>query len=219
MSSISFRGHNARLAYKLSGAHVAQLRCPQLVTSFGLNAEESQAKRVRAFYPHLRVQGTFAMRFDFINWAEFNQGMAWFRAYINSLIDARNPSPMVVRLDDRDFVRLGIPTTGVSFGDHTASMVFSPTITFVSVADPRDKKTSIIKTSQASDFSLPTGDPQAADWFYPDSLLSHPGQLQNYLYDRAVDGAADQAAAIQQTATGQGNGSPWGRGGETPVPQ
>lgn len=202
MSSISLSGANARLSYNLKGAHIAMLRCKQLSISYGVDAQESHAKRYRAFYPYQRVQGGFAMVFDFVNWAEFHKGMVWFQSYIEAVIDQQNPSYMQVQLDSRSFLRLAYPTTGVAFGDHIGSMVFSPTINFLSVADPRDPKSGISSLNKSASAVSSNGDALATNWFYPTSKLNSPGQLQSYLYDQAQQAAAAKAASIQDTLIG-----------------
>jgi hypothetical protein len=198
MSSITLSGANARLSYNLRGAHVAKLRGTQLAVSYGVTAEETHAKRERAFYPHQRVQGTFMLRFDCIHWRESNLVNSWFRNYIEAVIDQQNPSYMQVQLDNRNFLRLAYPTTGVVFGDHKASMVFSPTITFISVADPRDPRSGIQSLNKTvSRATLPPGNQVSTNWFYPTSRLNSPGVLQGYLYNQQQEAAAAAAAKIQ----------------------
>lgn len=202
MGSIDFSGANARLSYNLKGAHVARMRCVALTPSYGVKGAESHARRYRAFYPYRRVQGTFGMTFAFIHWREYEQGMAWFRRYIEEVIDQKGPSYMQVRLDSRNFLRLGYPTTGIAFGDHTGSLVFAPTINFISVADPRDPQSGIDTLNKAvSQTKLPQGQ-TATNWFYPGSKLNHPGQLQSYLYNQVVQTAAEIAAEVQDALNG-----------------
>ena len=55
-----------------------------------------------------------------------------------------------VSLPDRNFSRAGIPITGITFGDHTASMVFNPAITFISVRSADDPKSGVMKAKAAS---------------------------------------------------------------------
>lgn len=200
MSTVNFSGSNARLVYQQGGTHIAELRCKQLAINYGIVAEESHARGKRAFYPHRRVQGEFTMVFDFKGWREYNRGMAWFQGYFNGLLGWKNPTPMLVRMDSRDFLRWGIPTTGVAYGDHTGSMVFSPAITFVSVSDPNDPSTNILKTNQASNFQAQG--PQSAQWFYPDSTLQRPGALQTYLYNQAQEAAVEKVGYVQNMVTG-----------------
>lgn len=197
MSSISYSHANARLSYSLRGSHIAKLRCRQLTHSYGVQGAESHAKRFRAFYPFQRVQGNFSMVFEFIHHDEYKRAMDWFRDYIEAVIEQRNPSYMQVQLDARNFLRLGYPTTGVTFGDHTGSMVFAPTISFISVADPRDSKSGIKSLNQsASRDSLPQGQ-TSTNWFYPTSRFNQPGAMAAYIYNAAAQAAAAAAAEIQ----------------------
>lgn len=197
-TNISLSSANCRLSYSLNGgSHVAKLRCNKLSISYGVQAQETHSRKHRAFYPFQRVQGQFSMTFEFMGWPEFDEGMSWFRSYINAALSLKTPSYMMVQLDSRNFVRLGYPTTGTAFGDHTASMVFAPTITFVSVADPRDPNSAIQSLNKGvSRSDLSPGSIQG-DWFYPESRLQHPGQLASYLYDKTQEEAAARAAALQ----------------------
>lgn len=203
--TLAFSGDNTFLTYRVQGRNrrSSQMRCSRLSTDYSQVSEESHARQYRALYPHLRIQGTFALTFDFIHYTEFNAGMDWFRDYFYALLNALDPSPMLVSVDARDFLRLGIPVKGPAFGDHTASMTFSPTITFISVADPRDPKNSVY-AGDSSSAVLPRSNPVAAQWFYPGSTLNNPGALQRYLYDQAQEAAAVKAAAVQEQIYGMG---------------
>jgi hypothetical protein len=202
MSSVSFSGANARLSYQQGGTHIAEMRCRHLADAYGVVAEESHARSKRAFYPHRRVPGSFMMALEFKGWREFNRGMGWFRDYTSALLGWNDPSPMTVRLDARSFLRLAVPTTGIQYGDHTGSMLFSPTITFVSVMDPRDPGTGIVKKNDVSQADLPNGQ-VSSQWFYPDSQLERPGALQQYLYDQSRDTTSSaRALYVQNMVTG-----------------
>jgi hypothetical protein len=203
MSSLSLRSANTRISYNLDGSHIAKLRCKQLAISYSVQADETHSRQNRAFYPYQRVQGGFAMTFEFMGWPEYAEGMNWFRHYIAAMLARKTPSHMLVQMDSRNFVRLGYPTTGTAFGDHTASMVFSPTIVFVSVADPRDPRSAIKSLNrEASRSDLSAAGTKQADWFYPESRLQHPGALDQYLHDQQQEEAAAKAAAVQDAAAG-----------------
>lgn len=203
MTSLTLSSANTRLSYSLAGSHIAKLRCNRLITSYGVQADETHARKRRAYYPYQRVQGSFAMSFEFIGWDEYNRGMLWFKRYIEDVLAEKKPSYMMVQMDSRKFVRLGYPTTGPQFGDRTASMVFTPTIVFVSVADPRDPNSRIKSLNRGVSHSdLPTAGSTSANWFYPESRLQHPGQLDSYLHDQQEEEAAAKAAAVQDVLTG-----------------
>jgi hypothetical protein len=128
--------------------------------------------------------------------------MEWFKTYIEAVIGQEDPSYMQVALDARNFLRLGYPTSGITCGDHVGSMVFSPTINFISVADPRDPNSTITSLNRAaSSVALPPGQ-TSTNYFYPTSKLNNPGALQSYLYNQQQIAAAAIAAQIQDMING-----------------
>lgn len=206
MANIVHRSANTTLSYQHGGLNQALLRCVRLTTNYAVNSEESHARRTRAFYPHRRSQGSFALTFNFKGWAEYQSAMHWFQAYSDVVLDPNSttPPPVTVTMAARAFRRLGIPTTGIEFGDHTASMVFAPTLTFVSVSDPADPSTAILAASQASQTSEPR-DTISTVYFYPDSIVNNPGKMAKYLYDGVLaSDLAANAAAVQALVDGAG---------------
>lgn len=189
MSAATVRLSNCALAYVTDTAtHEARVRCSQIGIAWSLNAEESHARRTRAFYPHQRTQGDFSLQFQCKGWAEQRTLMNWFRAYAGVIMAAGTanrrvvPPPMAVSVPSRKFLRLGFPTTGFTFGDHLGSMLFTPTITFISVSDPADPRASILTTSQVSTTSFKDATSQERDWFYPGSVNNHPQTLLDLIY-------------------------------------
>jgi hypothetical protein len=184
--NISMTGSNTQFSYS---GNTADLRCSELDFTYTVNSTESHAREHRAFYPHRRSQGSFSLTIDNNQWEEFQSVIAWFRNYATNALNLNNltPPPMTVSMPSRNFLRLGIPTTGMSFGDYVGSMVFSPKIVFVSVSDPGDPSTGILDSSQVSgtDTSLFSG-ADTSLYFYPDSMASSPGVLTKYLYDQAT---------------------------------
>lgn len=187
MGNVTCTNSNSTLSYAYKGGgNVARLRCSTVGYTYSQLAEESHARTHRAFYPHRRSQGMFVIIVDLKNYREFNDAMNWFRDYATAALDLdSNPTspPMSVQVPSRNFSRLGIPVQGMQFGDYVGSMVFSPTIQFISVSDPSDISTAILSASQVSVTNEPKADP-ANIYFYPDSLASYPGKLQSYLYDQ-----------------------------------
>jgi hypothetical protein len=197
---------NTVLAYTHQGvAYQAALRCVKLGINYGLNAEESHSRQTKAFYPHRRHQGSFTLTFAHMHWSEYNAAMSWFAQFaVNALAMAANDPAIYidVSMPSRDFVRSGIPTTGMTFGDHTASMVFNPAITFISARDSSDPQAGIVSSNQVSRWSG-SSDPFPTAYFYPGSVINQPGQLNESLYNSAGDltsviRAAGAAAIIAQ---------------------
>jgi hypothetical protein len=204
-SAISQSSANAALSYTVGSVQrSALLRCSRLSITYGLESQESHARQRRAFYPHRRNQGTFALTFDHKGWREYSEAMTWFQAYARSALDDSGNYAgiaMAVSVPARGFTRSGIPTTGMEFGDHTGSMVFSPTINFISVHDPNDNQTGLLGPSQLLNQISRTQengiDPLAANFFYPDSAVNTPGKLDENLYGPTGVLPPPSSAAIQ----------------------
>ena len=189
--NVSQGSSNIALSYTHQGvSYQAALRCVKLGISYGLNSEESHSRQTKAFYPHRRHQGTFTASFAHMHWSEYNDAMSWFTQFaVNALAMASNDPAIYIDvwMPSRDFSRKGIPTTGMTFGDHTASMVFNPAITFISAQDRSDQSAGILSTSQVSAFSAAPADPFPTAYFYPSSAVNQPGQLNESLYNSAGD--------------------------------
>jgi len=202
MGSFSHSHANAALTYSNRGVNLAKARVPKMSFTYAQNSEESHARQHRAYYPHRRSQGNFSLTFACNGWREFNQLVAWFRDYANIVLNldaAAVPPPMTVAVPSRNFLRLGIPSTGLQYGDHIGSLVFNPTIDFLSVSDPGDSSTAILKINQVSGQSDESGKTAKPSYFYPTQI----GKLEKYLYDQGaaqrVATAAELAAEISAT--------------------
>jgi hypothetical protein len=193
IAPISPKGHrggnaNMALTYTYQGVYYsAMVRCTKLAISYSLNSEESHSRQTKAFYPHRRAQGQFAITLALVGWNEYSQAMGWFTRFARQALAMSSNDPALwveVSMPSRKFTRWGIPTTGMNFGDHTASMVFSPTITFISVRDPNDPSTAILsgRANQISRQSNAGIDPLAVSFFYPSSAVNTPGKLDESLY-------------------------------------
>lgn len=196
MGSFSHSNPNATLSYSSKGTNLARVRVPKLSFTYSQNSQESHARQHRAYYPHRRSQGNFSLTFACNGWREFNRLTAWFREYADIVLNldaAAVPPPMTVAVPSRNFLRLGIPTTGLQYGDHIGSLVFNPTIDFLSVSDPSDSSTAILKISQVSGQSDERNKAAKPSFFYPTQI----GKLEKYLYDQ---GAAQRAATAAELA-------------------
>jgi hypothetical protein len=184
--SFAHTGANTKISYAgNSGTATASVRTSKLSYNYGVTSTESQSRNQRGFYPHRRAQGQFSMTVDCKGYTEFKQLMKFFANYKLVLDGQFNssglPVTMTVSCPVRNFTRVGIPTSGMDDHDQTGSMVFSPELVFVSVADPKDKVTTqLTKTNQLSRFTAPEHAPSGQKDFYPSSTLSLKDQA---LYD------------------------------------
>lgn len=209
MSKIAVSGANCLLSYRSARTNSAKLRCNGISIDYQLNSTESHARQHRAFYPHRRSQGNFSLQFECSGWQESNALSVWLHEYANialNLSASDVPPPMLVSVPSRQFLRLGIPTKGMEFGDHVGSMVFLRKIEFVSVSDPDDPSTSILKRSQASSMTTRSVDP-TANAFYPATVVKRPGRLGDQIYapaDPRVPTSQELSDAISNSGTAGG---------------
>jgi hypothetical protein len=203
-SNVAHLNPNVVLTYNYKGANIAKLRTEDFSFTYSQNSDESHARQHRAYYPHRRSQGSFDISFICKGWREFNSLTAWFRAYANVVLnlDATSvPPPMTIVIPSRNFLRLGIPTTGLQYGDHLGSMVFEPTVSFISVSDPNDPSTAILKVNQVSGQTDERGAAAKPSVFYPTQV----GKLDKVLYDQEAAASAT-ARAISNEIAGVGLG-------------
>jgi hypothetical protein len=160
------RGLNCTLSYS-DGNRLRQyrIRCDMASEGTVMVYEESQARLVRAFYPHRTAQAPFQIRAVLIGQKERKSFTNWLDGYAGFVLDpdlrsSRFP-PMTVNLPSRRFIRVGVPLSGFEYGDHVGSMVWNHVITFESIPVQ-------LSTSNASRPGVvPTAiDPQT-EFFYP----------------------------------------------------
>lgn len=190
---------NCIFSWGRSGAaQILRTRCRGLAHGFDVIAEESHARRTRAFYPRQIAESPFAITLELKGHAEYKAVMDYFRRYVEAFMSAAN-NAMYVIVPSRGFSRLGVPIAGISDGDHVGSNVFLETISFESLYDPADPEL-ISKGQNTSAFSsfdrsMAEGDP-AAKFFYPASASTNdPNATGDTLY------ASDGFGGIGSTLT------------------
>jgi hypothetical protein len=207
--SFSQVGYNATLLYG-GGKYRANVRVSRLNYNYGVTSTESQARDTRAFYPHRRIQGQFAVTVDCKGYKEFTQLMTWLRAYVAALnvqaLSAGTTSMMMdVVVPGRNFLRRGVLTTGIDDHDHVGSNLFSPELVFVALNDPRDALTQL--TTAGAQFQPPQADPGVTLDFYPVSSMTY---TDSQLYDDqgVWSGAALAAIAHESNPVQNNTGGP-----------
>lgn len=175
MGEKGHRGNNAVLSYKAKGkTYSARVRVSEVGYTYGVSSDESHARVFRAFYPHRRAFGQFALTIDCHNYHEFRSLMNWLRAYSETLLTGavstrRVVTTMEVQVPSRRFHRLGILTTGIQDDDHVGAMVWSPTLVLQTVLDYTDPNSQLVRLSNASRFHLPKNGGNDATVFFPAS--------------------------------------------------
>lgn len=168
-----------------------QAYCRGVAHGFDVIAEESHARQTRAFYPRQVAERPFAVTLDLKGYAAYKIAMDYFRKYSESFMVAAN-NAMYVIVPSRNFVRLGVPVSGVSDGDRVGSAEFLSSIVFESVYDPADPDL-VSKNSNTSRYSRFDPSTSAADrpaeFFYPAAASTNdPNASGDLLYDSEIGG-------------------------------
>lgn len=185
--SFAVRGSNGTMSYtdNTKTTFTASVRIKTLTYNYGVASDESHARENRAFYPHRREAGQFAVTLDCIGYKEFKQAMGWLQSYADATLSGAEAnsaivSSMDVSIPARKFHRQGILTTGIDDHNQTASMVFNPELVFLTISDRNDAAIPLITQTSASTFSKPQNTTAGINAFYPASNASFKDSL---LYD------------------------------------
>lgn len=184
----STRGQsNCSLLWSNSGTGYGfRTRARGVSHGFDFIADESHARRHRAFYPKQVAEQPFTLTLELMGYAELKRVMDFLRNYMHSFMNASN-NAMYVSVPSRNFARLGVPIGGVVDEDHVGSNVFLPTVVFETILDPADPRliSGSVNASQFSQFDVAGAEAdRAAKFFYPASLSTNdPNARGDSLYD------------------------------------
>lgn len=189
------QGLNCTLGYSDGKAmHTYRVRVDQISHGSVMVYEESQARTRRAFFPHRRAEDKFSINVILIGQTERQSFVNWLKGYASFVLSTDLAvgqfPPMGVNIPSRDFLKTGVPLTGIEWGDHLGAMVWNHAVIFEAVPsqmDPKSTSRPVAITNQI--------DP-ATEYFYP---------FQNQL-------TGDQAPAVYDTVisalSGDTSGSP-----------
>lgn len=186
---------NCTMSYTAAGGTwLMQTRCNRLGHSFSMVATESQARSTRGYYPQQRATGVFMVGLELNGYQEFEPVMSFMAGYVRAALRNTTGIPLMsVSIPSYDFWRIGIPTGGVSFGDHVGSNVFTPSLEFESVTDPLDPRLavgfdpnliSVFDENRPTDPTLGISPDDATRFFYPATASTNdPNARGEPLYD------------------------------------
>lgn len=203
-------GTNASFSFSQAGNassfNLVRLRARKVDYSWEVVATESHGRINRAFYPHQRAVGKFAVTLELKGYNEFKPFSDFMFNYIRTFMGADQKS-MFVAVPVRGFARWGVPVSGVYDGDHVGSMVFNPTIIFEGMNDPLDEKIITGAPDAASwDMGGATGD--QASFFYPFSQGSlNANTRPETVYDTGMTGGLTGISGALSWAAGQISGN------------
>lgn len=129
------QGLNTSLSYQYGGkTYQFSVRSTQVAYGSQLVADEAQARTRRAYYPHQVSAIPFALTMVINGYRERVQFSNFLNDYVSRVMDpslsVSNFPTMVVLVPSRNFVRWGVPLSGIEWGDHVGSMVWTPQVVF-----------------------------------------------------------------------------------------
>ena len=152
-------------------------------------AEESASRMRRTYYQQRTYTDSFDIAVACLSYAHYAELASWLQGYGKRLADiGGNLGPARVTVPSRQFDKVGVLTSGVTFGDSRPSVVYRMRLTFIAAGDLQ---------SVASNFKLPSGDTFVAPFYYPAGTQNNAngGGDFGFQYNEAIDMAAATAKA------------------------
>lgn len=188
------QGLNASLSYQYGGkTYKFAVRVLQVAYGSQLVAEEAQARTRRAFYPHQVTAVPFSLVPVVKGYQERVQLSNFLNDYVSRALDpalsvAKFPT-MLVTVPSRRFVRWGVPLSGIEWGDHVGSMVWTPRVVFQTHVD-QSLGQSTTDYKWISYFSMPVHGLQMSPqirYFYPSGIQLSGNEVPDAgSYDKVI---------------------------------
>lgn len=107
--------------------------------SYGIEMDyvEKENQNYRTVYFSDQMDDNFAVGLGFNGWKEYNDAAEWFSAYSNFVVNPLNTTinPMAVIIPYLNFQGVGIPTTGITWGDSMVELLYILNISFEGTYD------------------------------------------------------------------------------------
>jgi hypothetical protein len=138
-----------------------------MTMSYGLEMYyvETEGRAQRTIYFQHVVEDNFTVKLGFNGWQQYNDAATWFSAYSIFATDPTNSTvnPMAVIIPFLNFAGIGIPHTGVTYGDAMVELMYIMEVSFVGTSGtltPALDQTQAPANAQALNF-YPAGLQQA----------------------------------------------------------
>ncbi len=166
----------------LSAAGYGELRVTVTRVSFGMSIDASSgvSRHGKAMYSKAVTDGEFAIDMIFRNHGEYAKVNSWFQGYGRGLSNPGSTiGPIRVIYPPRNFDRVGIPNSPITFGDNVRSVTYKMTMGFLTTRDV---------STVASQFDNKSVDNQTK-YFSPagEQLTGDKGGVGDAIYDYQLD--------------------------------
>lgn len=94
----------------------------------------TESRYDRTAYFNAVVQDNFIVTLQFVSWQEYVNAASFFFAYMTAQTNAYSTGdvqPMGVIVPDRNFFGVGMPQSGITFGDQVGELVYAMDIPFI----------------------------------------------------------------------------------------
>lgn len=209
------QGLNGNLSYTVGGTKYAfSVRVGEIAHGSQMVAEEAQSRTRRAYYPHRLSAQPFSLTILVRGHSERTLLANFLADYTTRALDANLtgafPS-MLVTVWVRNFLRWGVPMSGIEWGNRTGAIVWKPVVVFETTMDSLLGDTA---ATRSSEFVLPEEASRRAPelkYFYPRGIQLSGNQVPSAGdYPRQV-GTGDIDAIIKGGTPGGSNagGGEW----------
>lgn len=182
------QGLNSTLSYQMgSTTYSFNARVSQIDHGSQMVADEAQARTRRAYYPHRLSASPFTLTVTISGYNERVAFSNFLYDYASRVLDPNlsvdYPS-MYVSVPSRNFQRRGVPKTGIEWGDHVGSMVWTPQVQFETHIDTSIGDTATVASSQ---FVLEQGAAPELKYFFPAGVQLAGDQVPAGGYTQQID--------------------------------
>lgn len=173
--------------------------------NFGLTivGQTDDSRNGRAYYPNFVSSGSFNLNVIFPSWREYVDFGNWMIEYGKRAANSVDSTgPMIVIVPSVNFSKVGMPSTGITFGDYVAAVSYQMSIHFTGARDPITKGSAL--TSKFINVKT-TVDPEAP-FFYPAGFQLSGTDGIDTLYGSEVDPLIDEEAKFGDRGVSSGGG-------------
>lgn len=152
-------------------------------------ADQDQTRMGRAYYAKQMTAAPFQIAIVCASHGEAQVLADWFKGYGDRAASGHaQVGSMRVTVPSRQFDKMGVPSTGIVFGDDRTSVLYRMNISFAGTGDPIGGLGLVDTTAKGvSTFSMPEDESKILPHFYPGGVqLSGDDMGEDLLYDRGT---------------------------------
>lgn len=182
------KGLNCHLSYQMAGGKQQySIRIDTLSTGIEMLGSESQARMMRAFYPHRVTAQRFAVNALLNGYNEHVSLTNWLSQYVTYALDPNRSGAfreMEVSIPAAEMILYGVPLTGYVWGDRVGRVLWNTGIEFETTREPWS---GIVRDgSQVVNYDNVYEKEESALYWYPEGVQL-AGEDKPITYDKTED--------------------------------